>query len=98
MGWSPQSVDPAMVKRVEHYKVTTETGGSVRIAFDPSFTDPHITLAVQAERSDERVTTAEFSGLSGEGVTIRTVLQGGSAFTPTKFETATVHVTVTELG
>lgn len=98
MGWALQTVDPAMVKRVEHYKVTTETGGSVRITFDPPFTDPHIAFAVQAERSDERVTTAEFSGLSGEGVTIRTVLQGSSAFVPTKFETATVHVTVTEIG
>lgn len=96
MGWGSQ--EQAKVNRQEHYKVTTETGGSVRITFDPPFTNPHVTFAVQAERSDERVTTAEFTALSGDGVTIRTVLQGSSAFVPTKFETATVHVTITELG
>ena len=96
MGWGSQ--EQAQGNRQEHYKVTTETGGSVRITFDPPFTNPHVTFAVQAERSDERVTTAEFTALSGDGVTIRTVLQGSSAFVPTKFETATVHVTITELG
>lgn len=96
MGW--QQISSTGGARQEHYKVTTETGGSVRIAFDPPFANPHITFAVQAERSDERVTTAEFTALNGDGVTIRTVLQGSSAFVPTKFESATVHVTVTELG
>ena len=53
----------------------------------------------------EAVTTAEFTNLSSTGVRVKTVLQGSSistlgliALQPPAFETATVHVTVTELG
>lgn len=105
MGWAPQSVDPAAVKRVEYYQVTTGDDGLAEITFAEPFTNPHIGLAVKAERSDERPTWAEWTDLTSTGVTIKTTLAGGSAsllgliaFQPPKAEDATVHVTVTELG
>lgn len=103
MGWMP--VQNANVKRTEHYQVTTGSDGLARITFETPFISPHISLAVKAERSDERPTWAEWTDLTSEGVTIKTTLAGDNvtilgliALRPPKAEDATVHVTITELA
>lgn len=103
MGWT--AITESRVKRTEHFQVITGEDGLANITFSEPFTNPHISMAVKAERSDERPTWAEWTGLTSTGVTIKTTLAGGSAsllgiiaFQPPKAEDATVHVTVTEIA
>lgn len=91
--------------RQERFIVTTNGDGVADISFSQPFANPHIALAVKAVRSDERATWAEFTNLTSNGVRIKTTLAGRSesllgliVFVPPSFESATVHVTVTELG
>lgn len=96
----------ATVPRTARYIVTTNGSGNATIAFTPAFTQPHIALAVQStDTGDNRQVSAEFSGLSGAGVSLKTTREGSNVsllglimLSPTTRASTVVHVTVTELA
>jgi len=89
--------------RVETYSVTTNSSGEASITFSPAFTSPIVSVTPQRVAGDDRQVSAEFYGLSGSGVSVKTTREGTNqsllgllVLSPTSRVSTLCHVVVIE--